>query len=204
MHLHRGAVLHRRADGDLELARQEREFGVEGRPLPDRLAPHPRVVDLLGGGSGIGVGGGVADAVAAGLDGVHPDLGQLVQDIGRVAQLDPVELQVGAGREVAVALVVGARHMRQPAQLDAVQRSIGDGDPQHVGVQLQVQAVHQADHLELVFGDLARQTPPRLFAELGGPVGQHFLVDLVVAVHGAAGPYLRLIRLTRPVDRAAP
>ncbi len=37
-----------------------------------------------------------------------PDLGQLVQDVRRVAQLDPVELEVGAGGEVAVALVVAA------------------------------------------------------------------------------------------------
>ncbi len=38
-----------------------------------------------GGGAGILVGGGVADAVAAGLDGVHLDLGELRQDIGHSA-----------------------------------------------------------------------------------------------------------------------
>ena len=48
---------------------------------------------------------------------MHLDLGQLVDDVRRVAQLDPVQLQVGARGEVAVALVVGARDVGQPVQL---------------------------------------------------------------------------------------
>ena len=35
----------------------------------------------------IGIGGDVADAIAAGLDGVHLDLGQIGQDVRRVASL---------------------------------------------------------------------------------------------------------------------
>ncbi len=133
---------------------------------------------------GVGVGGDVADHIAGGLHGVQPDLGQLVKDIRRITQLYPVELQVRAGGEVAVALVVGPRHVGQPAKLVGRQRPVGDGDPQHVGVQLQIEAVHQAQGLELVLGQLARQPPAALFAELAVPVGQEFLVDGVVAVHG--------------------
>jgi hypothetical protein len=96
----------RRADGDLELARQVGELGVEGAPLADQFGIRARIDDLVGGHAGQLVGGGVADAVAGGLDGVHFHAGQFVQDIGRFFQLDPVELDVLAGGEVAVAAVV--------------------------------------------------------------------------------------------------
>ncbi len=111
---------------------------MEGRPLADRFAPHPWVVEFIGRGPSVGVGGDVADAVAARLDGVHADAGQVFDDIGRIAQLDPVELEVGAGGEVSVALVVGARDPGELAQLRGVEAAIGDGDAQHVGVQLQI------------------------------------------------------------------
>ena len=35
------------------------------------------------------------------------------------------------------------------------QRAIGHGDAQHIGVQLQIEAVHQPERLELIFGQLA-------------------------------------------------
>ena len=40
-------------------------------------------------------------------------LGQVAQDVGRVAQLDPVQLQIGPGGEVAVAAIVVAGDPRQ-------------------------------------------------------------------------------------------
>jgi hypothetical protein len=40
------AVLLAPGHRDLELARQERELGVQRRPLPDDLAPDARIVDL--------------------------------------------------------------------------------------------------------------------------------------------------------------
>jgi len=107
----------------------------------------------------------------------------MVEDLRRVLQLDPVELQVGARGEMAIALVVDARDMGQLAQLGRGERAVGDGDPQHVGVQLQIEAVHQPDRLELVLGDLAGQPAVHLLAELRRAVGDEFLVDGVVAVH---------------------
>ena len=63
------------------------------------------------------IGGDVADAVARGLDGVHLDLGQRGQDVRHVLELDPVELDVLARREMAVAAVVLARDVGKLAQL---------------------------------------------------------------------------------------
>ncbi len=40
------------ADGDLELARQVGEFGVEGRPLAQQLTIRSRILDLIGGNPG--------------------------------------------------------------------------------------------------------------------------------------------------------
>jgi hypothetical protein len=114
-----GAVFAGAGNGDLELARQEGEFRVEGRPLAQDFGQRARVDDLVGGDAGELVGGDVAHAVAGGLDGVHLDFGQFGQDVGHVLDLRPVELQVVARREVAVALVVGAGDMGQLAQLGA-------------------------------------------------------------------------------------
>src|SRR5882724_7308007 len=101
MHLHGGAVLGRSCHGYLELARQERELRMEGRPLPDDLAVDARVLDLVAGHAGEMVGGDVADAVAGGLDGMHLHARQRGQDVRRVLEPDPVELQVLPRREVA-------------------------------------------------------------------------------------------------------
>ena len=146
------------SDGDhrhLELARQEAELGVQRRPLADDLGVGARVGHLVSGGAGEVIGGDVADAVAGGLDGVHLDLGQLGQDVGDVAERRPVELQVLARGEVAVAAVVDAGDVGELAHLPRGQRAVGHGDAQHVGVQLQVEAVHQAQRAELVFRQLA-------------------------------------------------
>ena len=90
---------------------------MQRRPLADHLSPHSRIVDLLGRRAGAGIGGNVAHAVAGGLDGVQIDLGQGGEDIRRIAKLDPVELQIGAGGEVAVSFVIGLGHPGQPPQL---------------------------------------------------------------------------------------
>ena len=74
---------------------------------------------------------------------MHLDLGQRVEDVGHVAQLRPVELDVLPGGEMAVAVVPAVGDHRQLAQLPRVQRAVGDRDAQHVGVELQIEAVHQ-------------------------------------------------------------
>src|SRR3989344_5279654 len=76
-----GAVVLGTADGDLELAWQKSELGVQRGPLADDFRIGARVHDLVHGNAGQGIGGGVADAVAAGLDAVHVHSGQQVHHI---------------------------------------------------------------------------------------------------------------------------
>ena len=86
---------------------------------------------------------------------MHVDLGERRQGVRRILQLDPVQLQVLTGGEVAVAAIVLAGDFGQLAQLARAQRAVGNGDAQHVGVQLQVQAVGEPQRLELLLGELA-------------------------------------------------
>ncbi len=104
-------------DGDLELARQEGEFRVVRRPLADQLGPRTRITMFVLRRAGELVGRRVADAVARGLQSVHLDLGQLFEDLRRVSQLDPVELQVLARREMAEIAVIGPGDVRQLTHL---------------------------------------------------------------------------------------
>ena len=178
-----GPVVGRTGDGDLELAGQEREFRMEGGPLADDLAGDARILDLVGGGAGILIGGGVADAVAAGLDGVHLDFRQVLQDVGDVFQLGPVVLDVLARGEVAVSLVVAARDIGQLAHLRRRQHAVRDGHAQHVGVNLQVKPVHQAERPEFLFGQLPGEPALDLAAELAGAFRNQRPVVFIVTVH---------------------
>ena len=180
----RRAVAGRAGDRDLELARQERELGVQRRPLADELAVRPGVDDLVAGDTGEVVGGDVADAVARGLDGVHPDCRQLGQDVGNALERGPVELQVLPCGDVAVAAVVGASDVRQRAQLQRREQSVRNRDPQHRRVLLHVQAVLQPQRPELVVGQLAGEVAPGLVAELRDALGDEAVVEGVVTVHG--------------------
>ena len=179
----RRAVMRRGAHRDLELAREENEFRMQARPLANDLAERPRVFDLLVRRAGEMIRGDVADAIAAGLDAMHLDAREFFQNVGHVHQLDPMELHIGARGEVAVALVVFARDMRQHAHLPAVQRAVGHCDAQHVGVQLQIEAVHQPQRLELVFGQLARKAALHLIAELRHAFFHELGVELVISIH---------------------
>ena len=82
------------------------------------------------------------------------------------------------------ALVVTARDMGQLAQLARRQHPVWNRDTQHVGVELQVDAVHQPMQLELVFRELPAQAPADLVAKLGDPFGHELRVEFIVAVHG--------------------
>ena len=190
----RGAVFGRAADGDLELARQERELRVERAPLAQDLAVRPRVDDLVGGDAGEAVAGDVPDAVAAGLDAVHVGVGEQVHHVGGVGQGDPVELAVLARREVAeaaaaafvgaaVAAVELARDAGQRAQLLRAQLAVGHGDAQHRRVALHVPAVLQAQRAEVVVGQLAGEVALELVAELRRALVHEAAVEVVVSIH---------------------
>ena len=183
VHLDGRPVVLGRRHRHLELARQEAELGMQRRPLADDLGVGPGVHHLLGRGAGEMIGGDVADAVAAGLDGVHLHLGQLREDGRNVLEARPVELQVLARREMSVAPVIAPCDVRELAHLARGERAVGDGDAQHVGVQLEVDAVAQAQRLELVLGQLARQAAGDLVGELRDALAHEFSVEFVIAVH---------------------
>ena len=100
-------------DGELELARQEREFRMQRRILPQQLRPDARVFDLARRDAGPLIGRDVARAIAGGLHRMNADLGEVGQRVRQIGELDPVELDVLPRREVAVAAIVFARDMRR-------------------------------------------------------------------------------------------
>ena len=100
--LDRGAVVFGTGHRDLEFTRQEREFGVQARPLANDLAIDPRVLDLVRGGAGEMIGGDIADAVARSLHRVHLDFRQIGEDRRHVFQARPVVLDILPGGEMAV------------------------------------------------------------------------------------------------------
>ncbi len=185
MHLDRRAIMGGAVYRDLELARQEREFRVQRRPLTQDLSIGTRILDLVGGGAGKLVRRGVADAVARGLDGVHLDAGEFIENGGAVGKRRPVELQVLAGGEVPVALVVDAGDVRELAHLLRGQRAVGHGNPQHIGVKLQVDAVHQTQRPELFLGQGTGKAALDLIAKLRDPFGDKSGIKLIITIHGA-------------------
>ena len=181
--VNRGPVFAAAAYGDLELAWQEGEFGMQGRPLPDDLAVGTGVFKFIGRHTGILVGGSVANTIATGLDGMHLYRGQLGQDIGHLLQARPVELDVLARAHMGVALVINARDLRQLAQFGAVEQAVGHGDPQHRSEALYIEAVLQAQWQEFSITQLPGQETGGLAAKLVDPLIDYGLVIFVVNVH---------------------
>jgi hypothetical protein len=113
---------------------------------------------------------------------------QFRKDIRRIGELRPVVLDILAGGEVPVTAVIFARDMGEHAHLARIQRPVGDRDAQHIGVQLKIDAVHQAQRLEGILRQFTCQTARHLIAELLHAAGDECMVELIVAIHG----FLRL------------
>src|SRR6266704_1311318 len=182
--------------GELELAREIRELGMERGPLADDFAPDERVHDLVPRDAREMVGSDIAEGVAGGLDRVHLHGRQFREDVGHSLDLRPVQLQVLAGAEVAVAAVVLARDLREFSQLLRREQAVGNGDAQHRRVTLDVEAVPQAQRAELVLRELAGEKAPRLVAELDHTLVDELLVDFVVDVHGFYSASLPPMRIS--------
>ena len=92
----------------------------------------------------------------------RPTLRELRHRVRQVLELDPVELDVLPRGEMAVAAVIArVRHGRACAAGPTTACRRGSRSAQHVGMKLQVDAVHQPQRLELLLGQFARQPPPR-------------------------------------------
>ncbi len=105
------------------------------------------------------------------------------QRVRQFGELDPVELDVLPRGEMAVAAVVAARDMRQPPQLLRRQRAVGNRDAEHVGVQLQIDAVLQPQHLEFVLGEFAGQPALHLVAKFRDAFVDQRAVEFVICIH---------------------
>jgi len=114
---------------------------------------------------------------------MHLHRREVGEDVRHRLQLGPVELDVLAGGEVSVALVVLAGNVGQHAQLFGRQQPVGDAHPQHRRKALHIQAVAKPQVAELVGRKLAGQIPSRLVAEFGDPSLNSCLILLVVAIH---------------------
>jgi hypothetical protein len=91
---------------------------------------------------------------------------------------------------MAVAAIILARDVAEHPHLAAVERAIGNGDAQHIGVELEIEAVHQPQRLELVLGDLAGEAAVHLVAEfLDAGIDDRLVVlsYLYMSDHPAAG-----------------
>ena len=202
-HRLRADVVHQRGgpvdrcpgDGDLELAREEREFGVHRRPLADELGPRPRIDDLVRGHARERIGRRVAHAIAAGLDRVHLHGGEERENVGDVLEPRPVELNVLPRREMAVASVILAGNAGEHAKLRRRHEAVGNRDAKHRRVLLDVEAVLEAQRAKLVLGELAAQEALRLVAELGDPALHQGGVEVVVAIHETVLLYNQMVHL---------
>ncbi len=114
------------------------------------------------------------------------DLGEIGQRVRQFGQLDPVELDVLPRGEMAVAAIVAARDMRQPPQLLRRQRAVGDRDAKHVGVQLQIDAVLQPQHLEFVLGQFAGQPALHLIAKFRNTLVDQRAIEFVICIHNGS------------------
>src|SRR6267143_1381781 len=184
VHRHRGAVGLGAVHRELEFAREVRKLGMKRRPLADDLAPDKRVHDLVLCDAGEMIRGDIAKGIARGLDRVHLHRRQLRKDVGHALELGPVQLQVLARAEVAVAAVVLVCDLRELSQLLGREQAVGNGDAQHRRVALDVEAVAEAQRAELVLRELAGEETFRLVAELDDALVDELLVDFVVTVHG--------------------
>ena len=154
------------------------------RPLPDDLGPDPGILDLIGCRPGKWIRGDIANAISRRLDGMHFKTGKPVQNIWRLDKLDPVELDVLAGGEMPEATVKITGDSGKSTHLRTRQGTVGNRDPQHVGVKLKIQPVLQPQWLELLLGQRAAQPPLYLVTELCGTASDDIMIDSVIAVHG--------------------
>ena len=99
------------------LARQVRPVGVAVEEVGGRIDDRACVEELVRGDPCDRAAGDVAHGVAAAAGGRDARALEVGEDVGQLAELEPVELDVLAGRELAVAAAVEVRDLADRAQL---------------------------------------------------------------------------------------
>ncbi len=92
---------------DFEFPWEVGEFGVESGPLSDEFCDGSWVFDFVFDDACPVVCGDISDAISAGLECVHFDVGEGIEDICDFGKFWPVELDILSCGEVTVAFVVG-------------------------------------------------------------------------------------------------
>ena len=156
---------------------------MNGRPLANNFTPGAGIFNLVTGNTGKLVCGGVANTVTAGLDCVHLHRGQFRQDIWNLLEHRPVELDVLAGSEVYIALVIGSADLGNLADLAAGHHSVGNRNPQHGRQALDIESVLQAQRKECLIADLSVEIASGLISILFNSLIDKFLIVLIVDVH---------------------
>ena len=108
------------AGGDrvLVLARQVGPVGVAVEEVGGGIDDRRRVEELVGGDPLDGAARDVADGVAAAAGGRDAEALEVREDVGQLRELEPVQLDVLAGRELAVAAAVEVRDLADRTQLE--------------------------------------------------------------------------------------
>ena len=170
------------ADSDLEFTRQELKLRMVRGPLANPLCVGTRICNLVKRRSGKLVRRHVTDGVTAGLYGVHIDICERIENIRGINQPRPVKLDILAGRKVPVTMIPTLGDVSEASQLPTRNRAVRYCDPQHVSMQLQINAVHQSQRLKLVFCQCARQASANLIAVLSHALANEIPVKGVIAV----------------------
>ncbi len=117
---------------------------MERGPLANDLAPDERIHDLVLRHACEMVRGDIAEGIARGLDRVHLHRRELGEDVGHPLELRPVQLQVLARAEVAVAAIVLTGDVRELSQLLRRQQPVRNRDTEHRRIALNVETVSEA------------------------------------------------------------
>ena len=108
------------------------------RPLADQLGDGAGIGNFIGGGPCKMIGCDIANGVATGLNGMHFHVSQGLQNVGHVFKFWPIKLNVLPCGEMAIAFVPTLYDYCELVHLAAVEGAVGNCDPQHVSMQLQI------------------------------------------------------------------
>ncbi len=86
---------------------------------------------------------------------------------------------------MAIAAIMFAGDGAQHAHLVRRQQAIGNGDTQHVGMALQIQAILQPQRTEFFLGQFVGQPTPDLVTVLDDAFLDDLMIILVIAIHDA-------------------
>ena len=114
---------------------------------------------------------------------MHVHVRERTEDVRCIYQTGPIELDVLSRCEMAVAPIPTVSDVCQHAHLITRERSVGNRDPQHVGMKLQINPIHESERFELILCQGTRQTTIQLLSKLLYTIAYKSPIKLRVCVH---------------------